>query len=106
MKSDIWLNKGYKKGYETEITQKISYHIWTNQNDEPIGVTIDFEYANDVHYELNYEDWILFLQKLLHITVPSAFDEVLRNSFSKADYLSFEEELTKNEIEFSKIVYY
>lgn len=106
MKSDIWLNKGYKKGYETEITHKINYHIWTNQDDEPIGVTIDFEYANDVHYELNYADWLLFLQKLLHITVPSAFDEALRKFFSKTEYLSFEKELTKNGIEFSKIAYY
>lgn len=106
MKSDVWLNKGYKKGYEIEITPIINYNIWTNKKNEPIGVTINFEYANDVHYELDYVDWLLFLQESLHIQASSELDEALRSLFSKMEYGSLEKELAKNGIEFSKIAFY
>lgn len=61
MYSDEWLRNDYSHGEKVVLYNEfINYYVWCNQAKIPVGVTINFEYADDVHYDVLYSDWVLF----------------------------------------------
>ena len=58
--SDEWLRLGYQKGDKIIISddKRINYELWYEDNNNDIGVTVNFEYADDSHYGLQYEEFM------------------------------------------------
>ena len=103
--SDDWLKKGYKSGPRKSIDngQPIDYRYWYD-GDRIIGATIDFEYAEDAHYEFLWEDF----EKLIALWGgESNFRSSMQTFFSKEQpYYIFSNFLEENGIEYNRIVYY
>lgn len=83
----------------------IDYYIWTDSCGSPIGISVNFEYADDVHYELRYGDWVRFLKDCLHTTLEDC-SKALYTYFSKSDSHMFRNILTDNKISFDRVVFF
>lgn len=103
--SDEWLKKGYKSGNRISIGngEPIDYRYWYD-GDEIIGATIDFEYAEDAHYEFLWEEF----RKL--IVLWGGEGEFLSNMQKffpeKQPYFIFSDFLEENGIKFERIVFF
>ena len=54
MYSDQWLqDKSLHKAAAVEINSTTNVPYWLNENEQLVGVCVNFELADDVHYELN-----------------------------------------------------
>lgn len=106
MLSDEWLRFGYTHSDNIDIIDGlIDYYIWTDTCGSPIGISVNFEYADDVHYELHYSDWVRFLKDCLHTTLEDC-SKALYTYFSKSDSHMFRNLLTDNKISFDRVVFY
>jgi hypothetical protein len=47
MFSDKWLKLGYKHGERISVSSVIDYEIWTDSDNIIVGVTVNFEVADD-----------------------------------------------------------
>jgi hypothetical protein len=107
MYSDEWLKQGYKKGKRINISSVVNYGIWLDDKGVPVGVTINFETADDFHYELLMQDWNKFLKEILlddnPINTERVFREFINNNNSN---FVFEEVLDARAIKFKKIAFY
>lgn len=57
MYSDQWLqDKSLHKAAAVEINSTTNVPYWLNENEQLVGVCVNFELADDVHYELNTEN--------------------------------------------------
>lgn len=107
MLSDEWLQNGYTHGDTIDIIDGlITYEIWTNNSKNPIGVSVNFEYADDVHYNLSYSDWIQFLKEYLNIEHSEDHNRALYNFFSVSDCFGFEDSLKECTIPYDKIAFW
>lgn len=52
MHGDDWLARGWASDPRTPLHDGVDYRFWRDERGDVIGVGIDFEWANDVHYEL------------------------------------------------------
>jgi hypothetical protein len=43
---------GYKHGERISVSSVIDYEIWTDSENSIVGVTVNFEVADDYHYGL------------------------------------------------------
>ena len=103
--SDEWLKKGYHSGESISIEngQPISYKYWY-ADDVKIGATIDFEYADDAHYEFLWED---FSKLILLWGGEDNFLNNMKEFFAKEQpYYIFSDFLDENEIKYKRIVFY
>lgn len=106
MLSDEWLKNGYSHGETIDIIDGlITYEIWTDNSKALIGVSINFEYADDVHYNLSYSDWIRFLEDYLNIDSEN-HNISLHNFFSVSDCFNFEDSLQECNISYDKIAFW
>lgn len=66
MYSDEWLRLGYHKGNKNIIAndKHINYIFWYDDNEQEVGVTLNFEYADDSHYELQYNEFLKLIDTL------------------------------------------
>lgn len=108
MYSDKWmLDKSLHKTTAVEINSTTNVRYWLNENDQLVGVCVNFELADDVHYELKADEWIRFLGEVLMVaphsdyTVP--FRKFLNTSFPQVD---FGTALNAKNIEYKKIAFY
>ena len=105
MYSDEWIKQGYVSGPRRSIEngEPINYRYWYD-NDKKIGAIIDFEYAEDAHYEFLWEDF----NKL--ISVWGGEENFLKNMqkfFKKGQpYYIFNEFLDEHGIRYKRIVFY
>ncbi|WP_270816319.1 hypothetical protein [Hungatella effluvii] len=107
MLSDEWLKNGYTHGNTIDIIHGlITYEIWTNNSKKPIGVSVNFEYADDVHYNLSYSNWIRFLEDYLNIEHSEDHNRALYNFFSASDCFGFEDSLKECTIPYDKIAFW
>ena len=65
MYSDYWVKSGYQYGESIKISTVADYKIWIDNRDCVVGVTVDFEEADDCHYDLPIDEWMKFLTKIL-----------------------------------------
>lgn len=107
MFSDVWRVNGSTKGRPICIVDSLIYcSVWEDHNHTPIGVTIDFEYTDDVHYELRFDDWQRFLHDVLGC--QDSTDTILRlqEYFINTDISSFQDIMNQQNITFRKIAFY
>ena len=107
MHSDNWLKQGYSSGSRIKVSDIVDYRIWSDNAGVAVGVTVDFETADDFHYELLIADWNRFLAEVLLVTDTAsstmAFSEYLA---SNKGLFAFEDALKVHNIEFRKIAFY
>ncbi|MGI6361837.1 MAG: hypothetical protein ACOX05_06080 [Bacillota bacterium] len=105
--SDNWIRQGYSCGQRFQVSDIVDYRIWSNKTGAIIGVTVDFETANDFHYDLLATDWNRFLSEVLCIddmlTVTKAFQSFFR---TKTNLFAFEEALNEHGINYKKTAFY
>ena len=63
--SDYWVKSGYQHGESIKISTVADYKIWIDNRDCVVGITVDFEKADDCHYDLPIDEWMKFLTKIL-----------------------------------------
>jgi len=109
MYSDDWLKNGYSHGERVWLGKNkvVNYYVWYDHMKMPVGVSVNFEYADDVHYDVTYSDWTLFLEKDLR---DNSFEhtKALDDFFKNINYncFTFEEFLNECNIKYSKATYY
>ena len=105
--SDDWIRKGYTHGPNICIVDILTYYrLWHDSNNVCIGVSIDFEYAEDVHYELTYHDWCRFLEEELECSQVVGCHMLLQSYFSGRSCFIFEDALKRKNIAYCKIAHY
>ena len=106
--SDQWrLNSNLHKTSLIHITEKINIQYWVNQENELIGTIVNFEFADDAHYELLAENWNLFIKLGLNIKESEMLKTALERFFDvDLPHVHFEEVLKFNNIEYKKIAFY
>ena len=112
MYSDIYKDNIKKKVRRSLISNRNLYYSYIiSKNDEPIIFSLDFEYADDGHIELLYEDTIK-LKKVLHEkTHRRNFIVSLKKYFKKycekgKEYDNLIVLLRDNNIDFKCMIYY
>jgi hypothetical protein len=105
MYSDEWLQKGYHKSkrQRLKIKEPIDYIVWLDETDQPVGITLNFEYADDVHFEFKYED---FLKLIAILGGNKDFVLTLCNYFEGKHIYEFSNFLDNNFITYKKIAFY
>lgn len=107
MYSDNWLKQGYTSGSRIKVSEIVAYHIWSDNKGIAVGVTVDFEVADDFHYELLTEDWHRFLFEVLCIADMSAPITVFQGFLKRnTNLFAFEEALNEHGIKYKKIAFY
>lgn len=100
-----------KPGDRIKVSDIVDYRFWTDYNGNTVSVSVDFETADDFHYDLKMDDWHEFQTKVLKVanssinttTTTEAFKEFFENN---TDLFDFEEVLKSNGIIYGKIAYY
>jgi len=107
MCSDKWLKLGYKHGERNKVSTVADYETWKDSENNIIGVTVNFEDADDYHYELPIEEWMKFLEKVLKSTdltnTQKLFQEFLIQNNGMFD---FQDTLDLHGVKYDKIVFY
>lgn len=108
MYSDNWIKISHiHKTAPIRLTDEISICYWMKNDSEIIGVNMDFNFANDYHYEFLAEDWELFLQKVLSVAIDSDYIPSLKAYFQKPSaHLDFMTAIWEHKIAHQKIAYY
>ena len=105
--SDNWLKQGHTSGDRIKVSDIIDYRVWSDKNGSAVGVTVDFETADDFHYELLTVDWGRFLSEVLCITDAATTTAALHNFLGNGtDLFAFEDALKSHDIKYKKIAYY
>lgn len=106
MYSDLWLQQGYESGEGIIVSDEVDYNVWTDLDGKIIGVTVNYERANDFHYDMPIAEWIMFLEKVLG-DVDMNSTQKLFESFLKRnpDLFAFEDSLKENDIKYNKIAF-
>jgi hypothetical protein len=107
MYSDVWLKFGYKHGARNKVSNDVDYEIWTDDENNVIGVTVNFEVADDFHYELSIEEWMKFLDKVLKTTDLTNTQKLFKIFLCENNKMfDFEYALQLHGIKYDKIAFY
>lgn len=108
MYSDKWMHDTslyVTNAVEINSTTNVCYRM--SDQEQLVGVCVNFELANDVHYELTAENWNRFLGEVLLIAPNSnyvdPFREFLNTSIPQVDFGTV---LDNKHIEYKKIAYF
>lgn len=105
--SDEWHRLGYSSEAQTKVSDFVFYRLWHDQAGNEIGATVDFETANDFHYEMPIAEWQRFLRDILRVKEPEDVTDALRGYFLLNEGLfDFERDLNMHGIVFQKIAFY
>lgn len=106
MYSDTWLTQGYSSREPIQVSDFVFYRIWQDQAGSEIGVTVDFEAANDFHYEMPVAEWQRFLKTLLGVDQSDEVTDAFRGYFiMNKGLFDFESDLRIHGIGFQKIAF-
>ena len=110
MYSDDWRRQGCVTEKRKKLSGPVYYRHTYDKNGVLVGVTVDFECADDYHYELLAKDWLAFCDQYLEKGKNEylAFKSFLERGDLKSikEQFAFEDALTKHHIEFKKIAFY
>ena len=107
MHSDDWLKQGYSTGNKIKVSDTVDYRVWSDNSGTAVGITVDFETADDFHYELLMADWHRFLKEALSVTDTTASTVAFRDFLANNEGLfAFEDALKLHGIGFKKIAFY
>ena len=106
MYSDDWIKLRNAKSEQIEVSDIVFYRIRTDHAGAEVGVTVDFETSNDLHYEMPLSEWQRFLDEVLRINESNDITAALRDYFVKNEELFvFERDLRIHGIRYQKIFF-
>lgn len=104
MLSDEWCGLNYKKEDAVRCDVGIDYHVWKDTDGNPVGISVDFEYASDFHVELTLENMNRFMKEVLNEgSFPNDMDAFINYISSMERSWQFESDLCAHEIEYDVI---
>ena len=108
MYSDDWrFNNTLHKTNRVNLTNVADYYTWVDAANNLVGVTVNFETAEDFHYELLASDWWLFQEKVLNLPIGDDFAQPFADFLAQSDSLFyFEHMLGAHNIKYKKIAFY
>ena len=107
MLSDDWLRQGFQHGDRIEVTDIVDYVIWTDNKNDIIGISVNFEEADDYHYDIEIEEWMKFLAHGLNDTNLKESPKLFRNFLEEnSDMFAFQDVLDSNHIKYDKIAFW
>lgn len=107
MYSDDWLRLGFQHGDRIKVTDIVDYEIWTDSRRNIVGVTVNFEEADDYHYGLPIEEWMKFITKVLTNSDIEKTPELFRKFLCEnTEIFAFQDVLEAHQIKFDKITFY
>lgn len=107
MLSDDWLRQGFKHGDRIEVTEIVDYVIWTDNKNDTIGVSVNFEEADDYHYDIEIEEWMKFLENVLNNANLNETPKPFRNFLEdNTEMFAFQDVLDSNQIKYDKIAFW
>lgn len=107
MLSDDWLRQEFQHGQRIEVTSIVDYFIWTDKNDSIIGVSVNFEEADDYHYDIEIEEWMKFLVNVLKDSNMRNTSELFHNFLEEnTEMFAFQDALDFHQIKYDKIAFY
>ncbi len=83
MYSDEWIKLGYTSCEQIEVSDIAFYRTWTDNAGAEIGATVDFETANDYHYEIPISEWRRFQEDVLGVSNSDGLTESFRDYFTR-----------------------
>ena len=102
MYSDGWAAKGWTSDPRTPLHDGVDYRFWRDEHGDVAGIGIDFEWANDVHYELTGPAFRRLLARL-DVDDGQGFHDPLKRVTRY--YHTLEEVLRDNDIPFKKTAF-
>jgi len=106
MISDEWIKLGYTDSAPIKVSDIVFYRIWTDQKGSEIGVSVDFEIANDFHYTMPISDWQRFVKSVLRVNDSEGITQAFREYFIKNPKLfDFEHDLKIHRIWYQKFFF-
>ena len=63
MFSDDWHRENCRFENRTEVLSPVYYRHVFDKHGDLVGVIVDYEYADDFHYEIPADDWKAFCRK-------------------------------------------
>lgn len=108
MYSDKWLqDKSLHKTTAVEISSTTNIAYWLNEKEQLVGVCVNFELSDDVHYELEANSWYRFLKEVLDVMPNSDYIPSLRQFITPTHpHVDFENALISKNIDYKKIAYF
>jgi len=107
MYSDKWLKLGYKHGERNKVSTVADYEIWKDNKNNIIGVTVNFEEADDYHYELPIEEWTKLFESVLNSTDLTNTEKLFQEfSSQKNEMFDFQDALDLHGVKYDKIAFY
>lgn len=108
MYSDQWIkDPSIRKTASIKINATTNVRYWLDENEQLVGVSVNFELADDVHYELKVENWNRFLEEVLNIKPTDDFIVPFRNFLNtQAPQINFGIVLYDKQIEYKSIAFY
>jgi hypothetical protein len=107
MYSDEWLKQGFTRCEKINVSNIVNYVIWLDNDGNAVGITVNFEMANDFHYELLMPDWNEFLEEVLHDIDPINTERLFGEFINSNNHpFAFEEMLDAKAIRYKKIAFY
>jgi hypothetical protein len=107
MLSDDWLRQGFQHGERIEVTNIVDYVIWTNNENDFIGVSVNFDEADDYHYDIEIKEWMKFLVNVLDNPDFEVTSKLFRNFLNdSSEIFAFQDALDFNQIKYDKIAFW
>ena len=78
MYSDEWIELGHTSSEQIAVSDIAFYRVWTDNAGAEIGATVDFEAANDFHYELPITEWQRFKENILRVSRSEEVTDAFR----------------------------
>lgn len=105
MYSDEWIkNENITRCKTVKLNSIANYYTWVDRNDGLIGISINFENADDTHYEMLARDWYSYQEKVLRIPRGEDYTAALADATSKG-WLDFVTQLQDHDILYRVIAY-
>ncbi len=108
MYSDVWIkDDSIQKSIPYDVTDEANIEYWHDRDHHIVGVKLNFEFADDVHYELTWDNWLIFLEKVLHHTERGdGLKKLAAFLKGKLPHIKFEHALQKHGIEYKKMAFF
>lgn len=102
--SDDWHREGCTFENKIPIHKPVYYRHVYRKSGELAGVIVDFETADDCHFEMNAEGWKKFSD--CYLSGPDEEQAVKDFFFANDGMFTFEHALVKAGIEYKKLAFY
>ena len=109
MYSDDWHRKNYRFERQVEVLSPVYYRHVYNELGDLVGVIVDYEFADDYHYEILADNWNEFCRRCLDTgNEKEAFRMFLEKQGldTVEGQSAFEFAMKKTGVRFNKIAFY